>query len=157
MEEETLVQDLRVRASTSQPGRDGRLTGAEDPRGRRRVEPFGQRREHHGDLLRGRFQPVQRGVASGSEGGAARLATKRLYALGMPMLAVPDQSMEVSVSVPEVPALRVRTGEAFGLYPSGELPAGFLPRTRAAQAMALLPTRKWSRDDRRGSPEGFVA
>ena len=40
----------------SQPRGDGGLSVAEDPRGRRKIQPFGQRREH----LRRGFQTVQR-------------------------------------------------------------------------------------------------
>jgi hypothetical protein len=58
MAEEVFVQDLRVLASACQPGGDRRLTGAEDPFGRGQVQPFGQRRQHHGDLLRGGFEAV---------------------------------------------------------------------------------------------------
>ncbi len=65
--EAALVQGLSVLASARQPGGDGGLPVAEDPFGSRWVQPFGQRREHHGDLLRRGFQPVQRGVASGTE------------------------------------------------------------------------------------------
>ena len=36
--------------------RDGGLSVAKDPFGSGRVQPFGQRREHHGDLLRGVFR-----------------------------------------------------------------------------------------------------
>jgi hypothetical protein len=49
---------MGVLASTSQPGGDSRLTIAEDSFRRGRIEPFGQRREHHGDLLRGGFQTI---------------------------------------------------------------------------------------------------
>ena len=44
MAEEALVQGLGVLASTSQPGGDGGLSIAEDTLGRRRIQPFGQRR-----------------------------------------------------------------------------------------------------------------
>src|SRR5215831_19509013 len=40
--EAVLVQALSVLASTSEPPRDGRLTGAENPRGRRSIQPFGK-------------------------------------------------------------------------------------------------------------------
>ncbi len=46
-----LVQGVCVLASSRQPGGDGRLSKAEDPFGGGRVEPLGQRREHHCDLL----------------------------------------------------------------------------------------------------------
>jgi hypothetical protein len=46
-----LVEGLSVLASTGQPGRDGGLSKAKGPQGLGRVQPFGQRREHQGDLL----------------------------------------------------------------------------------------------------------
>ncbi len=59
------VQGVCVLASTRQPGGDGRLSKAEDPRSRGRVQPFGQRGEHHGDLLRGSFQSIHGRIAPG--------------------------------------------------------------------------------------------
>jgi hypothetical protein len=47
--EEVLVQ--RVRACTREPGGDGGLPVAEDSFGRRWVQSFRQRREHHSDLV----------------------------------------------------------------------------------------------------------
>ena len=41
------------------------------------------------------------------------------------MLAVPDQRMEVSVSIAEVLALLIRTGIAFGVDPLGGSPVAF--------------------------------
>ena len=46
MAEEALVQGMRVLACTSEPGRDGGLTKAEDPFGGGRIQPFSQGREH---------------------------------------------------------------------------------------------------------------
>ncbi len=46
MAEEALMQGLRVLASAREPGGDGGLSIAEDSFSRRRVQPFGQRREH---------------------------------------------------------------------------------------------------------------
>ena len=69
-------------ASASQPGGDGGLSKAEDSLSRGRVQPFGQRRQHHGDLLRGGFQSVQGRVASSAERGAAGLTAKGLDPLG---------------------------------------------------------------------------
>jgi len=71
------------------------LPVAEDPFSGGRVQPFGQRSEHHGDLLGGSFQTVQGGVASSTEGGAASLTAKRLDLLGMTMLAIADQGVDV--------------------------------------------------------------
>jgi hypothetical protein len=56
------VQGLSVLASPRQPGTDGRLSVTEDPFSGGWVQPFCERREHHGDLLRGSFQTVQGGV-----------------------------------------------------------------------------------------------
>ena len=125
MEEEALVQGVRVPACTSEPPRNSGLSKAEDPLGGGRVEPFGQRREHHGDLVRGGFQAIQGGVASGTERAVARLAAKGLDLLSTPMLAVPDKRMDVSVSDAKVRALLVRTGEALGVDPLGGSPTAF--------------------------------
>ena len=92
--EEALVQGLSVLACTSKPGGDGGLTVAEDPFGSRRVQPFGQRREHHGDLVGRGFQTVQGSVASGTERGAASLTAKGLDPLGTAMLAISNQRVD---------------------------------------------------------------
>jgi hypothetical protein len=47
-----LVQRLSVRALAGQPRGDGRLTEAEDPWSLRRIQPFGNGREHHDDPAR---------------------------------------------------------------------------------------------------------
>ncbi len=117
MTEKVLVERLSVLPSAGEPGGDSRLTVAEDPFGRGSIQPFGQRREHHGDLVRGSFQTVQGGVAPGSESGATGLAAKCLDLFSAAMFAIPDESMDVSVCDPEVRALLVGTGEAFGGYP----------------------------------------
>ncbi len=116
MEEEALVQRVCVLACARYPGGDGGLTVAENPFGDRRVQPFGQRREHYGNLLRGGFQTVHRGVASGSEGGVASLTAKGLDALGLAMLAIPDQRVDVSIGDPAIRALPIGTGVALGLH-----------------------------------------
>ena len=103
------------------------------------------------------FQPVQGGIASSTEGGAARLTPQRLDPLSTPMFAISDDGMEGSVGVAEVHALRVGTGEAFGRNASGGLPAGFSPHTGDAQALALHSTRQGRRDDRRGNRLGCGA
>jgi hypothetical protein len=94
MAEEALVQGLRVLASTGQPGSDGGLSKAEDTLGSRRIQPFGQRRQHHCDLMRGGFQTVQGSVAPGSESSTAGLTAKSLDSLGMAMLAIPKKTHE---------------------------------------------------------------
>src|SRR5713226_3567624 len=62
VEESALVQRLSVLASAGQPGGDGGLSVAEDPLGGGSIQSFGQRRQHHCDLLRGSFQTVQGGT-----------------------------------------------------------------------------------------------
>jgi len=64
------------------------LSVAEDPFGSGGVQPFGQRRQHHGDLVRRGFQTVQGSVAPGSERGKARRASKGLDPFGTAMLAI---------------------------------------------------------------------
>jgi hypothetical protein len=56
MAEEALVQGLRVLTSTGQPGSDRGLAKAEDTLSSRRIQPFGQRRQHQCDLMRGVFR-----------------------------------------------------------------------------------------------------
>ena len=90
MAEEALVQGVRVLASACEPPGNRGWSKVEDPRGRRRVQPFSQRRQHHCDLVGRGFQAVHGGVASGTERGAAGLTPKRLDLLGMTMLAIAD-------------------------------------------------------------------
>jgi len=59
MAEAAFVQELRVLTCTSQPGGNGRLPVAEDSLGSGSVQPFGQCRQHDGDMLGRGFQPVQ--------------------------------------------------------------------------------------------------
>ena len=123
--EAVLMEELSVLACASEPPGDGGLSVAEDPFSGGRVQSFGESRQHYGDLLRGSFQTVQRSVVSSAERGAARLAAKRLDALGPAMLAVPDQRIEVSISAAKVPALPVRTSEARGVDAFGGPPSAF--------------------------------
>src|SRR2546429_148528 len=131
MAEDALVQGVRVPACSSEPSRHRGLSKAKDPLGGGKVEPFGQSREHHGDLLRGRFQAIQGGVASSAERGAASLTPERLDVLGLTMFAIAHQSVLSSVSVAKVGALSVRTGEPFGVDAFGGSPSAFhlTPRT----------------------------
>ena len=125
MAEEALVQGVCVPACTREPPRNRGLSGAEDPLSGGRVQSFGQRREHHGDLMGWSFQAIQGGVASGTERRAARLAAKGLDPLRLTMLAIANQRVDVCIGVTEVRALRVGTGEAFGVYTFGGSPSAF--------------------------------
>ena len=71
MAEGPLVQGLCMFKSPSEPGGDRGLSKAEDALSGRWVEPLGQRREHHCDLVGGGFQSVERSIASSTERGAA--------------------------------------------------------------------------------------
>jgi hypothetical protein len=115
--EGALMQGLCVLASASQPGCDRGLPVAEDTLCSGRIQPFGERRQHHCDLLRGGFQAVQGGVASSAESGVTGLATECLDLLSATMCAVSNQSVDVSVCDAEVRALVVGTGETLGIYP----------------------------------------
>jgi hypothetical protein len=119
-----LVQGLCVLASTSQPDDDGGLSVAEDPFGDGRVQTFGQRREDHGDLLRRGFQSIQGSIASSTERAAAGLTTKGLDALGVTMLAIPDQGVDLRIGL-AVRALLIPTGVALGVYALGGSSAAF--------------------------------
>ena len=125
LEEEALVQGVRVPTCTSEPPRNSGLSKAEDPLGGGRIEPFGQSREHHGDLLRGRFQAIQGGVASSAQRGAARLTAKGLDLLGTAMLAIADQRVDLGIGDAKVPALRVGTGVALRVDAFGSPSATF--------------------------------
>ena len=100
------MEELSVLACPREPPRDGRLTVAEDSFGRGWVEPFGQSREYHGDLVRGGFQTRQGRVVSSAECGVTGLATKGLDLLSSTMLAIPDESVHSRVSVAKVRAPR---------------------------------------------------
>ena len=98
-------------------------------------------------------------MAPSTEGGAAGRTSKRLDALGLAVLAIADESMDLSIGDPGVWALLVGTGETLRVYADGELLAGFSPRTRAVQAEApvLHSTRQWRRDGKRGNRLGSGA
>src|SRR5215469_9760692 len=93
------------------------------------------------------FQAVQRGVASGSERPMASLATERLDVLGLAVLAIADERMNVRISDPEVCTLWVGTSEALCVHALGCSPP----------ALDLTPgtyrTRIWPRPHRGSGSE----
>jgi hypothetical protein len=101
------------------------LSKAENPFSGGWGQSFGQRREHHGDLLRRSFQPVQGGVETGCESDVTGRASKGLDPLGTAMRAIPNQGMDVSVCDPRGGALVVGAGEALGVYAFGGSSAAF--------------------------------
>jgi len=85
-----LVQGLCMLASAGQPGDDGGMPVAEDPFGGGSIQPFGERSQHHCDLVRGGFQAVQGGVAPSTERDVASLTAKGLDPFSKTMLAIPN-------------------------------------------------------------------
>ena len=157
--EAALMEGLSVLASACEPSRDGGLTVAENPFSGGGVQPFGEGRQHDGDLLGRSFQAIERCVASSTEGGTTSLTAKRLDALGTAMRAIAYERMHVSSCDPAVSALRASTGIPFGVDADGVLLGDVSPRSMAApeQAPVLQPTRAWRRDDRQGSRLGSGA
>src|SRR5262249_36262693 len=110
------MEELGMLACSHEPGGDGGLTVAEDALCSGSVQSFGQRSEHHSDLVRRSFQTVQRGMEPGRERRLTGRASKGLDPLSATMLAIADQSVDGSVCNPAVDALPVRTGETLGGY-----------------------------------------
>jgi hypothetical protein len=123
--EAALVQALSVHARASEPRGNRRLTIAEDASSLGSIQPFSQRREHDCDLLRRGFQMVQGRVTPSTERRVASLAPKRLDLLGMAMLAIAHQRVDVGIGDPEVWALLVGTGKALGIHAFGCSSAAF--------------------------------
>ena len=94
--------------------RDGGLTGAEDAWGSGRIQSFGQRREHHCDLL------------------------------GMTMLAIANQRVDLGIGDPAIRALRVGTGKALGVHALGCSSAAFDLAPGAYRPRRWLFTRRGS-------------
>lgn len=94
--------------------------------------------------MRRGFQPIQGSVASGSISRVAGLTAKRLDALGMAMLAIPNQGMDMSIGDPKVQALLVGTGEALGVHPLGGSPAAFQFTPGSHQRRGRLHKRRVS-------------
>src|SRR5262249_46389648 len=106
-----------------------------------RVEPFCECRQHHGDLVRGSFQPIQRSVASSTERDTAGLAAKGLDAPCTAMLAISDKGLDPIIGDAEVGALLIGTGEAFSGYPLRCSPPALHLRPGAYRSRRRLSTR----------------
>jgi hypothetical protein len=72
---------------------------------------------------------------SSTECGSASLTTKGLDVLGLAMLAIPDERVDVSISDPEVQTLLIGTGKILGVYAFGS----------SALAFDLTPGTDWRR------------
>jgi hypothetical protein len=92
----------------------------ESARSKRQHEVFSQANS-------GRRMPqvASTGAAPGSERGTAGLAAKGLDSLGLTMLAIADQRMDVRIGDRKVQALRVGTSEPFGVDAFGGSPPTF--------------------------------
>ena len=75
-------------AARVRPGGDSGLPVAEDPLSGGKVQPFGECRQHHGDLVEEVVGRNERSVAPSSERRAAGLAAKDLNALSMTMRTI---------------------------------------------------------------------
>jgi hypothetical protein len=95
------------------------------------------------------FQTIQRGVASRTERGSAGLRAKGLDALGLAMLAISDQRVDLSIGDPGVWALLVGTGETLGVYAFGSSSPAF--------HLAPGPHRKRQRSSTRRGNGGETA
>jgi hypothetical protein len=143
--------------SSQHTGGDGGLTVAEDPLGCGRVQSTSRVQTARLRPGTGRgFQTIQRGMAARAERGVTGRASKRLDLLGMAMLAIPNQSVDVSVSDSEVWALLVGTGKAFCVHPLRGTSAAFhlTPGARLPQEQ-VSPLRR--RGDRWGNQAGCGA
>jgi hypothetical protein len=87
--------------------------------------PSESRRQHDSDLVRGGFQAVEGGSAPGTERRARGLRAKGLNLLGLAMLPIPDECVDVGIADAEGRARRVGTGVAFSIHALGVLPDGF--------------------------------
>ena len=116
---------LCVLASTGQPAGDGGMSKAEDTLCSRGIQPFGQRCQHHGDLMGRGFQTVHGRVASRAECGMASLAAESLDLFSPTMLAISHQRVDLRIGVAEVEALLIGAGEPLGVDPLGCAPAAF--------------------------------
>ncbi|OLE50961.1 MAG: hypothetical protein AUG51_25350 [Acidobacteria bacterium 13_1_20CM_3_53_8] len=70
-----------------------------DPFSRGRIQSFGQRSQHHGDLAPGSFQTREGGMAPRTERGAAGRTSKRLDPRSRAMLAIPKKTAWMCASV----------------------------------------------------------
>ena len=104
-------------------------------------------------------QVATTGVASSTERGVASETSERLDLLGLAMLAIANQHMNVSVCNPKGGTLVVGTGEAFCVHALGCSPAAFdlAPGTRHPEAPARHPMRQGRRVDRWGNRLGCGA
>ena len=90
-----LVQARAVRASSGEPGGDRRMAMTEDAFRCRDAEPFRHGRQDFAHTLYRRFEPIEGRMATGGEGGSARLAAQGLDALVLAVRAVTDQCMDL--------------------------------------------------------------
>src|SRR5438105_2138924 len=89
-------------------------------------------------------------MTPGSERGTASRASHWLDALGMAMLAIPNERMNGSVCDAEGRALVMRTGEALCVSPLGCSPAAFHLAPRAHRWSRRLHIRREGRGEATG-------
>ena len=82
--------------------------------------------------------------APGTERRVACLTAKGLDALGVTMLAIANQRVDLGIGDPEVRALQVGTGKALGVHPLGRSPPAFHLAPRAYRCWCGPCTRRGS-------------
>jgi hypothetical protein len=109
------------------------------------VESFDEGGKDVGGPRRGRLEPVEVALASGSEGGSKSLTARRLYALTLAVTAIANDSAAVGVGDAEVDTGVDVTGETSAAAPYGSAPV----------VLDLGPGQdretSWPLDGRRGS------
>ncbi len=100
--EPAVVQGRTVLAGACQPGADCALAVAKHPHCRSDREPFGERTQDFGDSRGWRLEAIERGVATGGEGGRTGLTPERLNALVRAVRAIADQGVHLHVGDPKV-------------------------------------------------------
>ncbi len=121
--EGAFMQALSMRSSAEEPVGDGGMPEAKDPFCRREIQPFGQRTQHQGHPLRGRFQPIQWRMETSTERAATRLTAKALDPLSMAIQTVANQGMDVGITDPRGHACLIGTGKPLRLHAFGRSPS----------------------------------
>jgi hypothetical protein len=136
--EGAFMQALSMCSSASEPVGDGGMPDAKDPFCCREIQPFGQRTQHEGHPLRGRFQPIHRRMDTSTERVATRLTAKPLDSLGFSVAPIAHDGMDIRIADRVVLAGLIGTGEALGLHADGALLVGFSPHAKDGLGPVLV-------------------
>jgi hypothetical protein len=122
---DAVVEGGTMCPSPCQPGRDGGVAMSEYAHGGGHIEPFGQGRQHFTNPHRCRFEPIERCVIPGAEGGATGLASQGLNSLSSPMCAITDERMEMCIDDVIVGAPPVGASKPLCINPFGRTAPAF--------------------------------